>query len=309
MISPATPIVETVEASKWFGEVVAVNRLDLRIGRGVTGLLGPNGAGKTTLIRLMLGLYSPSRGRVRVFGEDPRNNLRVLRRIGYCPELDRFFENMSGLAFVRWLCRYSGMARAEAGIAAREACGVVGMTKRMDDPIATYSQGMRQRIRIAQAIAHKPELLILDEPMSGLDPEGREDVFKLIGRLGESGQTVIVSSHVLYEIERVTDNIILMHGGQILAQGPVRHIRELIDEHPHSVRIESGRAREIAEHFALEKSTLGFDFDGPILCIRTADPAGFYERLNGVVVEHGIEIDSIHCPDDNLQSVFDYLVK
>jgi ABC-2 type transport system ATP-binding protein len=235
--------------------------------------------------------------------------MRVLRRVGYCPELDRFFENMSGFAFVRWLCRYSGMGRAEAAVAAREACGVVGMTRRMDDPIETYSQGMRQRIRIAQAIAHDPELLILDEPMSGLDPEGREDVFRLIGRLGNSGRSVIVSSHVLYEIERVTDNIVLMHGGQILAQGPVRHIRELIDDHPHSVRIESGRAREIAEHFALEKSTLGFDFDGQVLCIRTADPAGFYERLNDIVVDRHVEIDSILCPDDNLQSVFDYLVK
>ncbi len=235
-------IVETTEASKWFGEVVAVNRLDVQIGRGVTGLLGPNGAGKTTLIRLILGLYAPSRGRVRVFGQDPRNNLGVLRRVGYCPELDRFFDNMSGLAFVRWLCRYSGMPRREADAAAREACAQVGMARRMDDPISSYSQGMRQRIRIAQAIAHDPELLILDEPMSGLDPEGREEVFEVIGRLGAAGRTVIVSSHVLYEIERVTDNILLMHGGCILAQGPVRHIRELIDEHPHSVRIESPEA-------------------------------------------------------------------
>ncbi len=302
-------IVETTETSKWFGEVVAVNRLDVQIGRGVTGLLGPNGAGKTTLIRLILGLYSPSRGRVRVFGEDPRNNLNVLRRVGYCPELDRFFDNMSGLAFVRWLCRYSGMPRREADTAAREACAQVGMARRMDDPISSYSQGMRQRIRIAQAISHNPELLILDEPMSGLDPEGREEVFALIGRMGEAGRTVIVSSHVLYEIERVTDTILLMHGGRILAQGPVRHIRELIDEHPHAVRIESPSARALAEHFARDAATIGVDCDGPVLCIRTRDPGRFYLELNGLVAERGIEIESIHCPDDNLQSVFDYLVK
>jgi len=302
-------IVETNEASKWFGEVVAVNRLDVQIGKGVTGLLGPNGAGKTTLIRLILGLYAPSRGRVCVFGEDPRNNLGVLRRIGYCPELDRFWENMSGLAFVRWLCRYSGMARHEADVAAREACAEVGMARRMDDPISSYSQGMRQRIRIAQAIAHRPEFLILDEPMSGLDPEGREEVFSLIARMGESGRTVIVSSHVLYEIERVTDTILLMHGGCILAQGPVRHIRELIDEHPHAVQIESAAARALAEHFTRDAATLGVDCNGTVLCVRTQDPGRFYAELNGLIVQRGYEIESIHCPDDNLQSVFDYLVK
>lgn len=291
MSSNGSLIIEMNETSKWFGEIVAVNRLDVQIGRGVTGLLGPNGAGKTTLLRLVLGLYAPSRGRVRVFGEDPRNNLGVLRRIGYCPELDRFFDNMSGLAFVRWLCRYSGMGRRAAHVAAREACHLVGMEPRMNDPIASYSQGMRQRIRIAQAIAHNPELLILDEPMSGLDPEGREDVFRLIARLGQSGRTVIVSSHVLYEIERVTDTVILMHGGRILAQGPIRHIRELIDEHPHAVQIESQSARDIAEHFARDGATLGIDISGTTLCIRTRDPGRFYPELNSLMVERGIAIE------------------
>jgi ABC-2 type transport system ATP-binding protein len=301
-------IIEMHETSKWFGEVVAVNRLDVQIGPGVTGLLGPNGAGKTTLLRLVLGLYEPSRGRVRVFGQNPRNNLGVLRRIGYCPELDRFFDNMSGLAFVRWLCRYSGMPARRAHDAALQACDQVGMTRRMNDPIAGYSQGMRQRIRIAQAIAHDPDLLLLDEPMSGLDPEGREDIFRLISRFGESGRTVIVSSHVLYEIERVTDTVVLMHGGRLLAQGPIRHIRELIDEHPHAVQIESPGVRDIAEHFARDAATLGIDVTGTTLCIRTRDPGRFYGELNGFIAARGIEIDSIHCPDDNLQSVFDYLV-
>jgi ABC-2 type transport system ATP-binding protein len=309
MTAGADTVVTTREASKWFGEVVAVNRLDLDIAAGVTGLLGPNGAGKTTLIRLILGLYSPSRGMVSVFGEDPRNNLGVLKRVGYCPELDRFFENMSGLAFVRWLCRYQGMGRREADRAARQACGRVGMAKRMDDRIETYSQGMRQRIRIAQAIAHDPELLILDEPMSGLDPEGREEIFRLVVGLGESGRTVIVSSHVLYEIERVTNDIVLMLGGRILAQGSVRHIRELIDEHPHTVRIQCSEPRVVARRFAADDSTLGLDVEGTSLCIRTADPAGFYKGLNDLVISDEIEVSSIDCPDDNLQSVFDYLVK
>jgi ABC-2 type transport system ATP-binding protein len=302
-------VIDMRDTSKWFGEVVAVNRLNINVKPGVTGLLGPNGAGKTTLLRLVLGLYEPSRGSVRVFGEDPRNNLSVLRRVGYCPELDRFFENMSGRAFVRWLCRYQGMGRNAADRAAQEACAQVGMARRMDDRIETYSQGMRQRIRIAQAIAHDPELLILDEPMSGLDPEAREEIFRLVLRLGQSGRTVIVSSHVLYEIERVTNNIILMHSGRILAQGTVREIRELIDEHPHTVRVQCGEPRIVAERFATEASTLGMDVGDSTVFIRTADPGRFYETLNELIIEHDVAVESLDCPDDNLQSVFDYLVK
>lgn len=304
----AMPIVKATHLSKWFGEVVAVNHLDLEIGPGVTGLLGPNGAGKTTFIRLILGLYKPSRGDIRVFGESPRNNLDVLSRVGYCPEIDRFFENMSGLEFVRWLCRYSGMTRDKADFAAREACDTVKMRERMEDPISTYSQGMRQRIRIAQAIAHDPELLILDEPMSGLDPEGREEMFSLIKGQGESGRCVIVSSHVLYEIERVTDNIVLLQGGRILAQGPIRHIRDLIDEHPHSVTVACSQPHRLAERFAHDTSTLSLEIDVDSIRISTGDPGAFYRKLNDSIIDDGVDIDGIECADDDLQSVFDYLV-
>ena len=305
----APPVVQGTEVSKWFGEVVAVNHLDFEIGEGVVGLLGPNGAGKTTLIRLILGLYAPSRGAVRVFGENPRNNLHVLRRIGYCPELDRFFDNMSGREFVYWLCRYSGMSGAHARSATQTACELVKMTHRMDDPIATYSQGMRQRIRIAQAIAHEPRFLILDEPLSGLDPEGREDMFALIRHMGQEGRTVLVSSHVLYEIERVTDSIILMHSGRMLAHGTVRELRSLIDEHPHAVQIECDEPRALAEHFSRVPSTLSIDVQPSGICIRTGDPASFYDDLTAFVLAEDLQVTSLHCPDDNLQSVFDYLVK
>ena len=307
-MSDSANVVEAVELSKWFGEVVAVNHLDLTISEGVTGLLGPNGAGKTTLLRLILGLYRPSRGTIRVYDEAPRNNLGVLQRIGYCPEIDRFFDNMSGLEFVRTLARYSGLSHEEADQAARSACGAVKMAERMDDPVSTYSQGMRQRIRIAQAIAHEPDMLILDEPMSGLDPEGREEMFELIRELGASGRTVIVSSHVLYEIERVTSDIILLHAGSILAQGPVRHIRELIDEHPHAVTIECEEPHKLADHFATDNATLSMDFTETGVCVRTGDPTAFYEKLNAVILEDGVGVTSIECADDNLQSVFDYLV-
>jgi ABC-2 type transport system ATP-binding protein len=302
-------VIETVELSKWFGEVVAVNHLSLTIEPGVTGLLGPNGAGKSTFIRLALGMYRPSRGAIRVFGEVPRNNLDVLRRVGYCPELDKFFDNMSGFEFVYWMNRYWGMARRAARTAALQACETLRMTERMNDPLRAYSQGMRQRIRIAQAIATDPELLILDEPMAGLDPEGREEMFALIQRLGEAGKTVLVSSHVLYEIERVTNNVVLLHGGRMLAQGPIRHIRELIDEHPHAVTIECRDVRRLADRFVEDESTLSIDFDGKNVVIRTRDPGSFYAKLNDLILDEGLDVSSIHCADDNLQSVFDYLVK
>ena len=194
-------LIEVNTLSKWFGEVVALNNLSLEIGEGVTGLLGPNGAGKSTLFKLMLGIYGPSRGDIKVLGKTPRNNLACLQQVGYCPESDKFYENMTGYEFVYWLNRQWGMGRKDAIHSAEEAIDIVSMKERMDDPIDEYSKGMRQRIKIAQALASRPKLLMLDEPMGGLDPQGREEMFSLIRRLGDEGRSVIVSSHILYEIE------------------------------------------------------------------------------------------------------------
>jgi len=303
------PIIETHGLSKWFGEVVAVNNLTVSIEAGVTGLLGPNGAGKSTFIKCALGLYAPSRGTMRVFGEAPRNNLDVLRRIGYCPESDTFNEDLSGFEFVYWMSRAWGMGAGDARKAAEVCCDMVEMTGRMDDPISTYSKGMRQRVKIAQCLAIEPELLFLDEPMAGLDPKGREDMFNLIRKLGDEGKTVIVSSHILYEIERITDSVVLLHGGAMLAQGHVREIRELIDEHPHAVTIACADPHGLADHFINESTTLNVEFENSTVTIRTRDPNGFYERLNDLAAKGHVVVETLRCPDDNLQSVFDYLVK
>lgn len=230
-------IISARGVSKWFGEVVALNDVNVEIETGVTGLLGSNGAGKSTFIKLALGLYQPSRGAVTVFGAPPRNNLDVLRRIGYCPELDTFYDNMTGYEYVYWLSRYWGMSARNAGIAAEQACERVRMLDRMDDPIEEYSKGMRQRIKIAQALATDPDLLFLDEPMAGLDPQGREEMFGLIRELGNNGYSVVVSSHILYEVERVTDNVVLLFQGSIMAHGRVREIRDLIDSRPHTIQV------------------------------------------------------------------------
>jgi ABC-2 type transport system ATP-binding protein len=302
-------VIEAKSLSKWFGEVVALNNLDVSIGTGVTGLLGPNGAGKSTFIKLALGLHKPSRGQIRVLGMQPRNNMSVMRRIGYCPELDKFYDNMTGYEFVYWLNRYWGMRRRDARIASERACEIVDMTERMHDPIDEYSKGMRQRIKIAQALATGPELLFLDEPMSGLDPQGREQMFALVRRLGDEGYSVIVSSHVLYEVERVTDNVVLLYNGTILAHGRIREIRDLIDEHPHTITVHSPEPRAISAHFAEDPGTMSLEFADKKVVIRTRDPNTSYQRLNDLMAQGEASIESIQCSDDNLQAVFDYLTQ
>jgi ABC-2 type transport system ATP-binding protein len=301
-------IIQAKSVSKWFGEVVALNNVDIAIGQGVTGLLGPNGAGKSTFIKLTLGLYSPSRGSMSVFGERPRNNPDVLRRIGYCPETDKFYDNMSGYEFVFWLNRFWGMTAKAAKAAAEEALERVRMTGRMHDPIDEYSKGMRQRVKIAQALATKPDLLFLDEPMSGLDPEGREELFELIQRLGKEGHSVVVSSHILYEIERATDNVVLLYNGLVLAQGLVREIRELIDEHPHAITVTCANSRGLSQHFVQDPGIMSIEYQDETLVIRTRNPNECYQKLNELAATNGAGIYGITCADDNLQSVFDYLV-
>jgi ABC-2 type transport system ATP-binding protein len=300
-------LIEVNTLSKWFGEVVALNNLTLKIGPGVTGLLGPNGAGKSTLFKLMLGLYAPSRGSITVMGESPRNNLGCLKQLGYCPETDKFYENMTGFEFVYWLNRQWGMSRKEAIHSAEEAIDIVTMKERMDDPIDEYSKGMRQRIKIAQALASRPALLMLDEPMGGLDPQGREEMFSLIRRLGDEGRSVIVSSHILYEIERVTDNVVLLFKGALLAQGRIREIRDLIDRHPHTITIQCGEPRKLSQYFHGSKSTMNLDFEENELIIRTRDPNECFTKLNKLFIDKSEDIQEITCSDDDLQSVFKYL--
>jgi ABC-2 type transport system ATP-binding protein len=303
------PILEMRNLSKWFGEVVALNNINLAIGEGVTGLLGPNGAGKSTFIKLALGLYRPSRGAITLFGSPPRNNLAVLNRIAYCPEIDHFYDNMTGFEFVFWLNRYRGMKKQDARRAAEEACETVRISDRMHDPIGEYSKGMRQRVKIAQALAVKPDLLLLDEPMAGLDPRGREDIFALIRRLGNEGVSVLLSSHILHEIERVTDQVVLLFRGAVLAEGRIREIRDLIDEHPSTIRAATPVPGRLAARFAEEPGVLSLHFEEDALTICTRDPSRCYEVLNALALQEGGVINGIRCADDSLQSVFDYLVR
>lgn len=297
--------------SRWFGEVVALNNIDLEIGTGITGLLGPNGAGKSTFMGLCTSQIRPSQGTVRVFGEPVWCNYDLLRRVGFCPDHENYYEDMTGFEFVYWLTRCVGLSAPAARKAAEESIERVGMTGRMHDRISTYSRGMRQRVKLAQCLAHNPEVLFLDEPMTGLDPLGRHAIFELIRTLGREGKTVVVSSHILYEIERVTSTIVLLHRGRVLAQGDVHQVRALIDAHPHSVSIRCKHARNVGARFVGETHivSVSFDEDGGGLAITTRDPNAFYDRLTGLLADGAFDVDSVHSPDDNLQAVFEYLVK
>jgi ABC-2 type transport system ATP-binding protein len=305
----SAPIIEAKSLSKWFGEVVALNNVDVEIGPGVTGLLGPNGAGKSTFMKLTLGLYQPSRGYLKVLGEAPRNNANILERIGYCPETDNFYDNTTGYEFVYHMNRHWGMTKKEADTAARHAIDLVHLTDRMDDLIDEYSKGMRQRIKIAQALASEPDLLLLDEPMNGLDPKGREEMFGLVKRLGEEGYSVIISSHILYEVERVTDNVVFIYNGALLANGRVQDIRDLLDDHPRTIKVETPDPRALAVDFFGVDSILSIEFDEKLLTMRTREPNTCFDMLNAVAINERVPITSITCTDDDLQSVFDYLVR
>ncbi len=299
------------EASRWYGQVIGLNDITCTLGPGVTALLGQNGAGKTTMIRLITGQLRPTTGSVKVFGEDPFANPEVYRRLGYCPEIDNFYEYMSGQEFVYVLARMAAFEHAEAKRRTTEALERVGMAEHARKKIAGYSKGMRQRIKLAQAMIHEPDVILLDEPLNGLDPVGRRDIIDLLTLLAEAGKTIIVSSHILFEVEQMTRSILLLHRGRLLATGDLRVIRDLIDKYPHRIRIETAQPREVAAKIAALPYVVSLQFDpaGNALELQTRQPALFYEFLPSLSLEHGLPIEGFSSPDNNLEAVFRYLVE
>ncbi len=298
---------ETSRLNRWYGRVIALNDITLRIGPGITGLLGPNGAGKTTLLRLAIGLMRPSSGAIRVLGEAPWNNPRLAVRLGYCPEHDGFYEAMTGREFVTAMARLRGARKARAAAAA--ALERVRLTSVCDRRILTYSRGMRQRLKIAQALVHGPDLLILDEPLTGCDPLVRMEIVSLIRSFPGEGKSVIVSSHVLHEIESLTRTIVLIHRGRLVAEGEIGEVRALIDRHPHTVRVKTDRPRELAAALAAEPEVVELRFEDGAVWVRTHQPDGFYSKLPRVALERGCAVEGIDSPDDNLEAVFRYLTE
>ncbi len=303
-------VIRAENLSKWYGNVLGLSDVSLEIESGITGLLGPNGAGKSTFMKLITGQMKPNIGRVTIDGRRAWNDHGLYARIGFCPEADSFYEDVTGWEFLTGLLRFHGYGPAERAERAARALDTVGLTDDKDRLIRGYSRGMRQRIKFAQAIAHDPEILILDEPLSGLDPLSKRKLIKLIREFRSEGRTVLVSSHVLPEIEALTSRIVLIHQGKILAQGDIPYVRELIEAHPHVISIRSSDPRRLAAGFVADAvvQKMTFGPDSRTLVVETHKRDAFFEHLLSIVLEAGVEIDEITSPDDNLQAVFDYLV-
>jgi ABC-2 type transport system ATP-binding protein len=303
-------IVVADHVSKWYGQVIGLNDVSVSVPPGITGLLGPNGAGKSTFMKLMTGQLKPSKGSITVLDEPIWGNPGLYTRIGFCPEQDAFYDRMTGLEWVTALARLNGVTEAEAAAMARRGLEAVELMDAADKKIGAYSKGMRQRVKMAQAVAHDPQLLILDEPLSGMDPLARRKAIRMIKDWGRAGKSVVVSSHILHEIESMTANILLINQGRILAEGNVHQIRDLIDEHPHTVYIKAEQPRALARAFLAEDDVLSLTFEDEAVVVQTARPDVFYTRLTDLAAsgEHGV-IHEVTSPDDNLQAVFQYLVK
>ncbi len=308
-IGEGETVIAVRRASLWYGQVIGINDISLDIGSGVIGLLGPNGAGKSTFMKVLTGQLRPSTGGVAIHGQLVWNNANVMSRVGFVPEQDAFYEEMTGLQFVTYLTRLQGYSREEAESLARIAVQQVDLVKEQDRPIHTYSKGMRQRIKIAQALAHNPDVLFLDEPLTGTDPVGRKHLTELIKSLGEQGKTIIVSSHILHEVEQMTTTILLINKGRVIADGNVYRIREMIDEHPHTIFVDTDRNREFAALLAKQDDIVEIRFLERGFQIATRDPDACYNRLPRLAIENGIHVHQFASQDNNLMAVFKYLVR
>ena len=305
-----TPVVTAEHVSKWYGQVIGLNDVTVSVPAGITGLLGPNGAGKSTFMKLITGQLKPSKGSVKVLGEPIWGNPHLYFAIGFCPEQDAFYERMTGLEWLRALVRLNGLSEKEADEAARRALTMVDLMEAANKKIGAYSKGMRQRVKLAQAIVHDPQLLILDEPLAGMDPLARRRTIRMIRDWARTGKSVIVSSHILHEIESMTGNILLINNGRILAEGDVHQIRDLIDEHPHSVSVRADDPRALAREFLSFADVRSLKFEEGAVVVETGKPDIFYSKLTEMAAsgEFGV-IDEVTSPDDNLAAVFQYLVK
>jgi ABC-2 type transport system ATP-binding protein len=301
-------LIEARGLARYYGPVVGLNDLDVAIEEGVTGLLGPNGAGKSTLLKMVAGELKPSRGTLRVLGEVPFANRAYFRQVGFAPQQDAAYGEMTGRAFVAFLLRLSGATRGEARARATRAVERVGLADAADRRIRTYSKGMRQRIRLAQAIAHDPRFLIADEPMTGLDPVARRAMSALFEELAQAGVSILLSSHILHEVEGITASVVLVHRGRLLAQGPVREIRTLLSRHPRKVDIHARDPRALAGALIGLGNVTSLRLLPGGLQLETTDLERFWSDLAELAPRAGAGIQAVDSPDASLEAVFDYLV-
>jgi len=303
----ATPALEVDHVSRWYGNVVAVNDISFALGPGVTGLLGPNGAGKSTLLHLMAGLLAPSAGRVLVEGEGAWRRPAMYRHVGLVPEREAVHSYLTGFQFAQLNARLQGVADPDA--AAERAIATVDLTDAAHRPIGTYSKGMRQRAKLAGALVHEPGVLLLDEPFNGMDPRQRLHMMALLRTMAAAGRTILFSSHILEEVERLADSVLVVYAGRLAASGDFRSIRRLMTDRPHTFMVRTSDDRRLASALLAEPAVFGAELiDGRVM-IRTTDYDAFTRVLPRVARDLGVSLFELNPTDDSLESVFSYLVR
>lgn len=296
--------------SKFYGEVLGVNRVNLSLPPGITSLVGPNGSGKTTLMNLMTGLVRPTQGTISVMGMTPDEPEEFFRHVGYCTQFDSFPKGVTGYEFVSQSLKLRGLPGAEVDRLTNEAIERVSMTEAAHRSVAGYSKGMRQRMRLAQSIAHHPTVLVLDEPLNGLDPMARAESIALFEALGKEGMHVVISSHVLHEVDRISDQVVLMSYGYVVAEGKIHGVRSEMKEHPMQILVRCDQPSALASRLFAKNHVVEarLSTDGKGLLVRTRDADDFYLLLNRIVVEDRMSLDAVAPADDDVNSVYQYLI-
>ena len=303
-------MIELTNVTKLYGTVIGVNDINLSLGPGAHCLLGPNGSGKTTFLNLIMGQLVPTIGRVRVFGRNPRRNTAMFRRIGFSPGDEAMYPNVSGYDWVRYLTELEGISRREAAARSEQALARVKMTDAMHRPMGTYSRGMRQRTKLAQAIAHEPEFLILDEPFNGLDPIGRHELIELLREWTRSGGSLLLASHILHEVEEISRSFLLLCSGRLLASGTAEEVSALLADAPHEITIRCNQPRFLAQQLIDRQLVDVVRIEDPDkLYVSSDSPLAIYNELLRLVRTEGLAIYEVHSNDDSLQTLFDSLMR
>lgn len=302
------PVLETNNLSRWYGDVIAVNDLTVQIQPGITGLLGPNGAGKTSLMRMGMGLIKPSNGTIRVLDQNPWDNTGLLKGLGYVPDGDAPWRDQTGRRAAILAGRLSGLTGPTAEERVDRALKIVGLTDQAEKKVDAYSRGMRQKLKFAFALLHEPDLYILDEPLLGTDPLTRRDLIQLIREMAGQGKSVLVSTHVLPDVEAMTQRIMLLNHGRLMAHGDVAEIRDLLERYPRTVRIATPQPRELGAQIWGWPTVLSVQAEDGAVIVKTKQPQPFYESLQQLLVTSHVPFTSVTSPDENIEAVFRYLV-
>jgi len=282
----------------------------MTIGPGITSLVGPNGAGKTTLLNLITALVRPTQGHIEIAGVPNTDSETIFRLVGYCTQVDAFPRGLTGIEFIRGYLTVHGMSRQRADELAGAALSAVGLADSAERKVAAYSKGMRQRVKLAQAMSHEPRVLILDEPLNGLDPMARAEVIALLRTMASDGKIIVVSSHILHEVDVISDSVILMNHGYVVAEGAIHDVRQEVEEHPFQVLVRCDRPGRLASRaFALDHTVeVKIHADGRGLLVSTRDATALYRLVNLLAAEEGLVIEAVQPADDDVQSLYDYLI-